>query len=151
MPIKHGKVSQIIKAPLKEVFNFVIDLENAGKWSKTYKGIRLIEQDENHYQAEMEQRFLGKKFKATIIGQVTPYKKTVEEIRIDDGSIFEDVIEFSEIPEGTRIDWSGRIIKLGKWTKFFGPLGKFFFDKSVRKEFKSLAKYIESGEYKKDS
>ena len=39
----------------------------------------------------MEQRFLGKKFKATILGQVTPYKRTIEEIKIDDGTIITDI------------------------------------------------------------
>lgn len=146
--IEHGKVSQIIRADLKDVFDFVTNYENLPKWSKMFKNVKVLYKKGNTTKIECETKILGIKFKGTVTGIIKPYEEVEEEV-VSDGTIIKERLRFTKVPDGTRIDWSGEVVKLGGWMKLFGPLMKYFYDKSVKKEFETLAKYIESG--KKDS
>jgi hypothetical protein len=147
MPIEHSKVSQIIRADLKDVFDFVTDYENMPKWSKMFKNVKVLYKKGNTTKIECETRVLGIKFKGTVTGVIKPYEGVEEEV-VSAGIITKDRLKFTKVPEGTRIDWSGEIVKLAGWMKIFAPLMKISFDKQVKKEFEVLAGYIESGKYK---
>ncbi len=143
----HSEVSQIIKASREDVYN-LSQYENMPRWSMAFQSLKVVSKEGNTSNAELETRILGIKFKATVTGVWKPYEEVLEEIHIDDGTITKERVRFTKIPEGTRVDWSGDLIKLGKWTKIFGPLIKWGFQRSVKKEFENLAKYAESGKWK---
>ncbi|MDO8513105.1 MAG: hypothetical protein Q7S37_01240, partial [bacterium] len=95
--------------------------ENISKWSKSWKTGKVVSKVGDTTKWECEVSYFGIKFKALIIGKVKPYEAE-EQVIIDDGSIIHDHLEFVEVPEGTRIDWSGDIPKLGKKVGRFGFL-----------------------------
>lgn len=145
--LMRGEVSQIIKAPREDVCN-LSQYENIPRWSKAFKSLKVVSREGNTVKAEVEVRILCIKLKATVTGVWRPYEEVVEEIVIDDGTITKERVKFTEVPEGTRVDWTGDVVKLGKWTKIFGPLMKWAFQKSVKKMFGELGRYMESGKWK---
>lgn len=147
--LMRGEISQIIKANREDVYNSAA-YENIPRWSKAFKSLKVVSKEGNTVKAEAEVRILCIKFKAMVTGIWRPYEEVVEEIVIDDGTITKERVRFTEVPEGTRVDWSGDLVKLGKWTKIFGPLLKFGFQRSVKKEFENLKKYVESGKWKEE-
>jgi carbon monoxide dehydrogenase subunit G len=146
--LMRGEVSQIIKANREDVFK-TASYENIPQWSKTFKSLKIVSKNGNTVRAEVETRILGIKFKATVTGVFKPYEEVVEEIVISDGTITKERVRFTEVPEGTRVDWTGEVVQFGRWIKIFGPLMKWAFQKSVKKMFEDLGKYMESGKWKK--
>jgi hypothetical protein len=55
-----------------------------------------------------------------------------------------EMVVYREVPEGTRIEWSGSIVEAGKLTRFLGPLMGKFFEWDVKNDFKKLARYAAS-------
>ena len=88
------------------------------------------------------------KLKATVTGVFKPCEEVVEEIVISDGTITKERVSFTEVPEGTRVSWTGEVVQLGRWIRIFGPLMKWAFQKDVKKMFRELGKFVESGEWK---
>lgn len=142
-----AEVSHIIKANHKDVFE-AASYENIPRWSKKFKNIKVVSKEGNTVKAELEIRILGIKFKAIVTGVFKPYEEVVEEIVISDGTITKERVRFTEVPEGTKVGWTGEVVHLGKWIKIFAPLMKWAFQKSVKKMFKDLGKYMESGKWK---
>jgi|GEM_PF-3665779 len=87
-------------------------------------------------------RVLGIKFKATFSGLFKPYEELIEEIVISDGTITKERLRFTEVPEGTKVTWTGEVVQLGRWLRILGPLVKRAFQKSVKKMFEGLGKYM---------
>ncbi len=142
--LMEAEVSHIIKANRRDVFE-AASYENIPRWSKKFKNLKVVSKEGNTVKAELETRILGIKFKATVTGVFKPYEEVIEEIVISDGTITKERVRFTEVSEGTKVDWTGEVVQLGRWIKIFGPIMKWAFKRDVKKIFKELGKYMESG------
>lgn len=139
--LMHAETSQIIKADIQSVYE-AIQYENIPKWSKKFRNLKVFEVNGNTVKANLDIRVLGIQFKSVVTGTWSDNKVT-EEIVSNDGTISKEMILLSSVPEGTKVEWSGDLVRLGKWTKAIGPAMGFFFQKDVEGDFKKLAKYLE--------
>ncbi len=142
--LMEAEVSHIIKANRRDVFE-AASYENIPRWSKKFKNLKVVSKEGNTVKAELETRILGIKFKATVTGVFKPYEEVIEEIVISDGTITKERVRFTEVSEGTKVDWTGEVVQLGRWIKIFGPIMKWAFKRDVKKIFEELGKYMESG------
>lgn len=142
------KTSIIVRASRKNCFE-ASSYENVSVWSKMFSGGHVIEKRGNTVKYAADARIMGFKLRPVVTGIIKPHEVVEETIELGDGSITKETMKYVEIPEGTRIEWSGHVVKSGKYLKWFGPILKIAFPLSVGHDLKNLKKFIESGEYKK--
>jgi hypothetical protein len=65
----------------------------------------------------------------------------LEEVRLSDSTVKSETVVYREVPGGTLVEWTGRIVHAGRWTRLLGPLMGAFFEFDVKRDFKKLARY----------
>jgi hypothetical protein len=137
-----AQVSQVVKAKPKAVMEMTA-YENIPKWSVKFRDLEVIDRSGSSVKARLQTRVMGIPLTAVVSGEWLS-DRVVEEIRISDGTVTSEVVVFREVPEGTRVEWTGHIVEAGKWTRLLGPLMGKFFEFDVKRDFKKLARYAES-------
>lgn len=148
--IMNKTVSIIVKAKRKDCFE-ASSYENISLWSKMFSNGKVLEKNGNVVKYSADARIMWFTLHPVVTGIIKPYEEVVETIDLGDGSITKETMKYFDVPGGTRIEWSGHIAKSGKYLKWFGPILKIAFPLSVGHDLKNLAKFIESGEYKRHS
>jgi hypothetical protein len=138
----HGETSQIVGADPKKVME-ITAYENIPKWSKKFRDLEVVERDGSIVKARLQTRVMGMRLTAVVTGEWRD-DRVIEEVRISDGTVTHEMVVYREVPEGTRIEWSGSIVEAGKLTRFLGPLMGKFFEWDVKNDFKKLARYVAS-------
>jgi hypothetical protein len=138
----HADACQLVRADRSRVME-ITAYENIPRWSKKFRGLEVIERDGDTVKARLETRVMGIPVTAVVTGEWRN-DRVVEEIRLSDGTVTSETVVYREVPEGTNVEWSGRIVRLGSWTRLLGPLMGVFFALDVKSDFKSLARYVDS-------
>jgi hypothetical protein len=117
--------------------------ENISRWSKKFKDLEVIGRDGDTVTARLDTRVMGIPLTAVVAGEWLD-DRVIEEIRLSDGTVTSETVVYREVPGGTMVEWTGRIVQAGRWTRPLGPLMAAFFAFDVRRDFKKLAKYVDS-------
>ncbi|MDZ4064206.1 MAG: hypothetical protein U1E22_05995 [Coriobacteriia bacterium] len=137
-----AQVRQIVKAKPGAVMEMTA-YENIPKWSVKFRDLEVIDRSGSTVKARLRTRVMGIPLTAVVYGEWLS-DRVVEEIRVSDGTVTNEVVVFREVPEGTMVEWTGRIVEVGTWTRLLGPLMGKFFEFDVKRDFKQLARYVES-------
>ncbi len=137
-----ASTSQVVNADLRTVMDLCA-YENIPKWSKKFRTLEVLERNGDAVKARVETTVMGIRLSALVSGRWEG-DRVIEEIHISDGTVTSEVVVFSPVSSGTLVEWTGRIVSLGRWTRLLGPLMGRFFEMDVRRDFRQLAKYAES-------
>jgi hypothetical protein len=138
----HADVRQFVRADRDKVME-ITAYENIPRWSKKFRDLEVIERSGNTVKARLDTRVMGIPLTAVVTGEWLD-DRVVEEIRLSDGTVTLETIVYRRVPEGTDVEWSGRIVRFGSWTRLLGPLMGAFFAFDVKRDFKKLARYVAS-------
>jgi hypothetical protein len=138
----HADACQLVRADRSRVME-ITAYENIPRWSKKFRDLEVIERDGDIVKARLDTRVMGIPVTAVVTGEWRD-DRVIEEIRLSDGTVTSETVIYREVPEGTNVEWSGRIVRLGSWTRLLGPLMGVFFAFDVKSDFKKLARYVDS-------
>lgn len=97
--------SVVIKKPLKEVFAYSQDIENAAKFQKGVDSVVMVEGPDNTVGSRYAEvrKFLGKEMRTTL--EITAFKENeLWGAKVVEGPLpFEVTMTYEAVPEGTKI------------------------------------------------
>ncbi|KAF0206750.1 MAG: hypothetical protein Q8S43_11150 [Actinomycetota bacterium] len=136
------QVSQLVGANRLKVMQATA-YETIPQWSKKFRDLEVLERDGDTVTARLDTRVMGIPLTAWVTG-IWGDDRVVEEIRLSDGTVTEETVVYTEVPEGTLVQWTGAIVRPGKWTKLLGPLMGTAFALDVKRDFRALAAHMAS-------
>ena len=103
----------------------------------------MIGRDGDTVTARLDTRVMGIPLTAAVTGEWLD-DRVVEKIRLSDGTVTSETVVYREVPGGTMVEGTGRIVKAGRWTKPLCPLMGAFFAFDVKRDLKKLARYVDA-------
>jgi hypothetical protein len=144
----HAQVSQLVRADRRTVMR-ITAYENIPRWSAKFRELEVIGRDGDTVTARLDTRVMGIPLTAVVTG-VWQDDRVVEEISLSDGTMTSETVVYKEVPGGTMVEWTGHIVRLGRWTRPLGPLMGTLFALDVKRDLKKLARYAASLEEERD-
>jgi hypothetical protein len=144
----HAEANQLVKADRRTVMEMTA-YENIPRWSRKFRDLEVTGREGDTVTARLDTRVMGVPLTAVVTGEWSD-DRVVEEIRLSDGTVTSETVVYREVPGGTMVEWTGRIVRLGSWTRLLGPLMGVFFALDVKRDFKQLARHAASVDVRSD-
>jgi uncharacterized membrane protein len=136
------EASVVVKAPLEKTYRAYVDFASMPKWSKAASAVRILKQEGDTIDLEVETLSGGENHRVTTQLRLRP----LERVESDGETRFtrtRRTVSFVEVPEGTRVTASLDVNMKGNWGLILRTHGRAETESAASEELTSFARYVE--------